>query len=80
MHTPLPPDLDDRLRREFLAQIARRGLTREGLAEKVGMSAPKMYRRLSGDTTFTFTEALTVAHALGMDGETLIRSTTETAA
>jgi len=52
---------------EFNAMLARKGLTRSDLAEKLGMRRETLYRRIANEGNFTYSEICTLIEIFGKD-------------
>jgi DNA-binding XRE family transcriptional regulator len=55
----------DAIKERVGAYIARTGVSRESLAEKIGMSRTTFYQKLNGETEFKLGEAFALADAIG---------------
>lgn len=66
----------DALPRELRAEAARQKLTHSEIAERAGMSAYAVARRLNGHVPLTVTEADRMAVALGVSLSDLLSRTT----
>lgn len=60
-------NLDDRLRGEIRAELARRKITHADLSTITGIPVTRLRRRLAGDVPFKFGEVLAIVDALGID-------------
>ena len=54
------------------AEIARKGLTKPLLAERLGVSKKCLYSRLKGETSFKQEEIQKIASILGLDEEKIM--------
>lgn len=54
------------------AEIARKGLTKPQLAERLGVSKKCLYSRLKGETSFKQEEIQKIASILGLDEEKIM--------
>lgn len=55
----------DAIKERVGAYIARTGISRESLAESIGLSRSSFYQKLSGETEFKLGEAFALADVLG---------------
>lgn len=49
------------------AEMVRKKMTLSQVSERSGMTIQKMSSRINGRTPFTFDEALTIKHVIGVD-------------
>ena len=54
------------------AEIARQGLTKPQLAQKMGISKKRLYSRLKGETTFKQEEIQKIASILQLDNDKIM--------
>ncbi len=53
--------------KNLIAEMARAGVTRKGLAQELGIAQSTLYTKMYGSVDFTFGEAMAVKKVLGVD-------------
>lgn len=78
MKTPTPPKPD--VPAEIRAEMARRGWSVRGLAERTGINHATLGRRVAGDGNLTFPELVAIAAAFGLPASALVARAEDVAA
>ncbi len=65
--------------RNVKAAMAERHISQRALAQKLGVTQPTIFRRLSGDVDFSVSELTMIADVLGVPIEALLTSDRRTA-
>lgn len=73
IRTPTADTPAAQIARSVRAEMARRGINQETLAERLGLTQRAMSRRLTADTSFRAEELAAIADVLGVPVATFLR-------